>query len=86
MISSGKRKREDFPSHVNQGGYIPQQDGAGDDDLFMLEVCHHLHFACLCPLYILIFLLISSLIGDIECFGGGLYVYTVLIPCKIVVS
>ncbi|XXG54500.1 hypothetical protein AAC387_Pa03g2364 [Persea americana] len=38
MISSGKRKREDFPSHVNQGGYIPQQDGAGDDDLFELEV------------------------------------------------
>ncbi|KAI3461564.1 hypothetical protein Pfo_018227 [Paulownia fortunei] len=30
MMSSGKRKREDFPSHYHAGGYIPQQDGAGD--------------------------------------------------------
>ncbi|XP_022864011.1 transcription initiation factor IIA large subunit-like isoform X2 [Olea europaea var. sylvestris] len=29
-MPSGKRKREDFPSQQNTGGYIPQQDGAGD--------------------------------------------------------
>ncbi|KHG15205.1 Transcription initiation factor IIA subunit 1 [Gossypium arboreum] len=29
MMSSGKRKREDFAQYQN-GGYIPQQDGAGD--------------------------------------------------------
>ncbi|CAN1282672.1 hypothetical protein LINPERPRIM_LOCUS18137, partial [Linum perenne] len=28
--SSGKRKRDDFPPPYNSGGYIPQQDGAGD--------------------------------------------------------
>lgn len=30
MMSSGKRKREDFASQYHTGGYIPQQDGAGD--------------------------------------------------------
>ncbi|KAK6247116.1 hypothetical protein QUC31_018681 [Theobroma cacao] len=31
MMSSGKRKREDFTTQYhNGGGYIPQQDGAGD--------------------------------------------------------
>uniref|UniRef100_A0A5B7A7B7 Transcription initiation factor IIA large subunit n=1 Tax=Davidia involucrata TaxID=16924 RepID=A0A5B7A7B7_DAVIN len=30
MMSSGKRKREDFASKYHTGGYIPQQDGAGD--------------------------------------------------------
>lgn len=30
FMSSGKRKREDFPSQYRPGGYIPQQDGAGD--------------------------------------------------------
>ncbi|XP_057451665.1 uncharacterized protein LOC130743431 isoform X2 [Lotus japonicus] len=29
-ISTGKRKRNDLPSQYNAGGYIPQQDGAGD--------------------------------------------------------
>ncbi|KAH1130755.1 hypothetical protein J1N35_002133 [Gossypium stocksii] len=29
MMSSGKRKREDYAQYQN-GGYIPQQDGAGD--------------------------------------------------------
>ena len=29
-LSSGKRKREDHPSNYLPGGYIPQQDGAGD--------------------------------------------------------
>ncbi|CAI0539905.1 unnamed protein product [Linum tenue] len=29
-MSSGKRKRDDFPPPYNNGGYIPQQDGAGD--------------------------------------------------------
>ncbi|KAF9665554.1 hypothetical protein SADUNF_Sadunf16G0135100 [Salix dunnii] len=30
FISSGKRKREDFAPKYNNGGFIPQQDGAGD--------------------------------------------------------
>ncbi|XP_043697756.1 transcription initiation factor IIA subunit 1-like [Telopea speciosissima] len=30
FVSSGKRKREDFAPHFRPGGYIPQQDGAGD--------------------------------------------------------
>ncbi|KAI3514112.1 hypothetical protein L1887_12431 [Cichorium endivia] len=30
QLSSGKRKREDFPSQYLPGGYIPQQDGSGD--------------------------------------------------------
>ena len=30
MISSGKRKHEDFATQYQNGGYIPQQDGAGD--------------------------------------------------------
>lgn len=29
-MSAGKRKREDFSSQYKTGGYIPQQDGAGD--------------------------------------------------------
>lgn len=37
MMSSGKRKRDDYASHVNPGGYIPQQDGAGDDTLDVFE-------------------------------------------------
>ncbi|XP_077238949.1 transcription initiation factor IIA large subunit-like isoform X2 [Tasmannia lanceolata] len=39
MISSGKRKREDYASHFQSGGYIPQQDGAVDPLLenFQLE-------------------------------------------------
>ncbi|KAL5991791.1 hypothetical protein ACLOJK_012702 [Asimina triloba] len=39
MASSGKRKREDYASHFQPGGYIPQQDGAGDAALenFQLE-------------------------------------------------
>ncbi|KAK4254925.1 hypothetical protein QN277_007998 [Acacia crassicarpa] len=38
--SSGKRKRDDFPSQYNSGGYIPQQDGAGDatSGVFQIEV------------------------------------------------
>ncbi|KAL4319746.1 hypothetical protein GQ457_18G006030 [Hibiscus cannabinus] len=30
MMSSGKRKREDFAAQYQNGGYIPQQDGSGD--------------------------------------------------------
>ncbi|KAL5994538.1 hypothetical protein ACLOJK_024591 [Asimina triloba] len=30
MLTSGKRKREDYPPHLLPGGYIPQQDGSGD--------------------------------------------------------
>ncbi|PIN05291.1 RNA polymerase II transcription initiation factor TFIIA, large chain [Handroanthus impetiginosus] len=38
FMSSGKRKREDFPPHYPAGGYIPQQDGAGDIPPNELEV------------------------------------------------
>lgn len=40
MMSSGKRKREDFPSQYHTSGYIPQQDGAGDPapEVFEVEV------------------------------------------------
>ncbi|KAL2238404.1 UNVERIFIED_CONTAM: Transcription initiation factor IIA subunit 1 [Sesamum indicum] len=31
FISSGKRKRDDLPPQYRAGGYIPQQDGAGDN-------------------------------------------------------
>ncbi|CAA0841835.1 Transcription factor IIA- alpha/beta subunit [Striga hermonthica] len=30
FMPSGKRKRDDIPSQYRAGGYIPQQDGAGD--------------------------------------------------------
>ncbi|RRT45488.1 hypothetical protein GW17_00057959 [Ensete ventricosum] len=30
MNSAGKRKRDDYASHLSSGGYIPQQDGSGD--------------------------------------------------------
>ncbi|KZV34506.1 transcription initiation factor IIA large subunit-like [Dorcoceras hygrometricum] len=30
LVSSGKRKRGDFPAQYHAGGYIPQQDGAAD--------------------------------------------------------
>ncbi|XP_073054789.1 transcription initiation factor IIA large subunit-like [Primulina eburnea] len=30
LVSSGKRKRGDFPPQYHAGGYIPQQDGAAD--------------------------------------------------------
>jgi transcription initiation factor TFIIA large subunit len=38
---SGKRKREDFASQYHPGGFIPQQDGAGDaaSEVFEIEVC-----------------------------------------------
>lgn len=39
MISSGKRKREDFPSQFHNG-YIPQQDGTGDTVSDELKVEH----------------------------------------------
>ncbi|XP_051113367.1 transcription initiation factor IIA large subunit-like isoform X2 [Andrographis paniculata] len=31
FMPSGKRKRDDFPPPYHTGGYIPQQDGAGDN-------------------------------------------------------
>ncbi|GMH12254.1 hypothetical protein Nepgr_014095 [Nepenthes gracilis] len=39
-VPSGKRKRDDFASQYRAGGYIPQQDGAGDgtSDVFELEI------------------------------------------------
>ncbi|XP_042042608.1 transcription initiation factor IIA large subunit-like [Salvia splendens] len=30
LMPSGKRKREDIPPQYHSGGYVPQQDGAGD--------------------------------------------------------
>ncbi|KAK9727198.1 hypothetical protein RND81_05G264700 [Saponaria officinalis] len=37
---SGKRKRDDIPQQYQAGGYIPQQDGAGDaaPEVFELEI------------------------------------------------
>ncbi|KAL9322905.1 hypothetical protein ACSQ67_010958 [Phaseolus vulgaris] len=37
-MSSGKRKRNDLTSQYNSGGYIPQQDGAGDAALGVFEI------------------------------------------------
>lgn len=39
-MSSGKRKRDDLPPQHSNGGYIPQQDGAGDSILDELKVGH----------------------------------------------
>ncbi|MED6110344.1 hypothetical protein PIB30_041916 [Stylosanthes scabra] len=38
---TAKRKRDDLASQYNAGGYLPQQDGAGDSPsgLFEIEVC-----------------------------------------------
>ncbi|XP_050140909.1 transcription initiation factor IIA large subunit-like isoform X1 [Malus sylvestris] len=40
QMNSGKRKREDFPAQYQAGGYLPQQDGAGDaaPEIFEIEV------------------------------------------------
>ncbi|XP_010920519.1 transcription initiation factor IIA large subunit isoform X1 [Elaeis guineensis] len=35
-MSSGKRKRDDYPSQLASGGYMPQQDGSGDVIEFIL--------------------------------------------------
>jgi len=45
-MSSGKRKRNDLPSHHNAGGYIPQQDGAGDAALGVFEIEVFLFLFC----------------------------------------
>ncbi|KAI0502063.1 hypothetical protein KFK09_017008 [Dendrobium nobile] len=38
MISAGKRKRDDYASHLAPGGYMPQQDGSGDVEMeFVLQ-------------------------------------------------
>ena len=37
-MSAGKRKRNDLTSQYNAGGYIPQQDGAGDAALGVFEI------------------------------------------------
>lgn len=39
-MSSGKRKRDDYPSTLTSGGYMPQQDGSGDlaSDLLLPKV------------------------------------------------
>uniref|UniRef100_A0A2P2LP83 Uncharacterized protein MANES_01G169400 n=1 Tax=Rhizophora mucronata TaxID=61149 RepID=A0A2P2LP83_RHIMU len=36
--SSGKRKREDFATRYSNGGFVPQQDGAGDVTFEVLQV------------------------------------------------
>lgn len=43
---SGKRKREEFAPQYQTGGFIPQQDGAGDaaSEVFEIEVCPLLFF------------------------------------------
>ncbi|XP_041992580.1 transcription initiation factor IIA large subunit-like isoform X1 [Salvia splendens] len=38
LMPSGKRKREDVPPQYHSGGYIPQQDGAGDVSPEVLKV------------------------------------------------
>ncbi|KAL5580938.1 hypothetical protein UlMin_013380 [Ulmus minor] len=40
MMSSGKRKRDDIPPQYPAGGFVPQQDGAGDatPEVFEIEV------------------------------------------------
>ncbi|XP_040992208.1 transcription initiation factor IIA large subunit-like [Juglans microcarpa x Juglans regia] len=38
VAPSGKRKREDFSSQYHAGGFIPQQDGAGDATLEVFEI------------------------------------------------
>ncbi|KAM5583526.1 hypothetical protein ABKV19_003427 [Rosa sericea] len=40
-MSAGKRKREEIPPQYQAGGFIPQQDGAGDaiPELFEIEIC-----------------------------------------------
>lgn len=45
-LNAGKRKREDFASQYHPGGFIPQQDGAGDAafEVFEIEVCPLLFF------------------------------------------
>ncbi|KAL8055938.1 hypothetical protein ABFX02_04G087700 [Erythranthe guttata] len=44
FVASGKRKRDNFPPQYQAGGYIPQQDGAGDnlsDEMkVVLDVIH----------------------------------------------
>lgn len=39
-MSAGKRKRDEFASRHQNGGYIPQRDGAGDawSDHFQVEL------------------------------------------------
>ncbi|GMH07395.1 hypothetical protein Nepgr_009235 [Nepenthes gracilis] len=46
MVSSGKRKRDEFASQYPAGGYIPQQDGAGGStsDNLELEIIHNKSF------------------------------------------
>lgn len=50
MMSSGKRKREEVPPQYQSGGFLPQQDGAGDavPEFFEIEVCSSFS-SSLCP-------------------------------------
>ncbi|XP_010262269.1 PREDICTED: transcription initiation factor IIA large subunit-like isoform X1 [Nelumbo nucifera] len=46
MMTSGKRKREDYQPHILPNGYIPQQDGSGDSlDCSLQE---KIQLCCLC--------------------------------------
>lgn len=50
MMSSGKRKRDEYPSHLKPGGYVPQQDGSGDVEVeIFLSKVHRFseHFSSL---------------------------------------
>lgn len=40
MMSSGKRKRDEYSSQLTSGGYMPQQDGSGDVIEFILPQVH----------------------------------------------
>ena len=42
-MPSGKRKREDFAPKYNNGGFIPQQDGAGDSAFEVSQVVLNVH-------------------------------------------
>ena len=62
MMSSGKRKREDFTTQYQNSGYIPQQDGAGDvtPEVAMTEVSLFLIYSdsvsCFCTFNIVVLL------------------------------
>ncbi|KAJ6691819.1 TRANSCRIPTION INITIATION FACTOR IIA SUBUNIT 1 [Salix purpurea] len=43
FMPSGKRKREDFAPKYNNGGFIPQQDGAGDSAFEVSQVVLNVH-------------------------------------------
>lgn len=50
MVSSGKRKRDDYPSQLTSGAYFPQQDGSGDMTIeFVIPEVFTLFYMILMP-------------------------------------